>query len=193
MWSIWFWTLNFDQCKECSLHLIFVKYWFSPRKSQWPVVQQGRAVPRLALFPCTIVDRLSLVQGQWDQPQLPWVHDYNGCVMLRRCNFAALLHPYHLALTFVPSLLPQDCLNFINVPFRVVHSTVPYPSNKTSLYSRMFTCKEKLPWLRLSVAFVYEYKHMCLENSLTHISLNNSVCCRLWRMFSPVTGFWLDS
>lgn len=91
-----FWTLSFDQCKECSLHLRFVKYWldlwadkwFSPRTSQWPVSSSaGLSCAPLAPFPSTIVDRVSLVQAQWKKPQLPWVHDYNGCVMSRRCHF----------------------------------------------------------------------------------------------------------
>lgn len=206
MWSIWFWTLSFDQCKECSLHLSFVQYWLdlwadkwlSPRPSQWPVNSSaGLSCAPLAPFPSTIVDRGSLVQAQWKEPQLPWVHDYNGRVMSRRCHFCRS-SPSLPSGSYVLTIASTSVLS--DLYFRAVHSTVLYPSSKTSLYSWMFACKEKLPWWRLSVAFVYENKHVRLGSSLTHVSLvkqqqyvaSYGVCFPQWQIFDWTHSMNLD-
>lgn len=119
----------------------------SPRSSQWPVSSSaGAGCAPLAPFHPRLLTGWALCKPSESNHSCREYMITMAVSCLGHSHFVAFLHPYQLALTFLPSLLPQDFLSFMNVPFRAMHSTVPYPSNKTSLYSWMFTCKEKLPW-----------------------------------------------
>lgn len=95
------------------------------------------------------------------------VSDPNGCLP-RRWHFVGFLCIFQLLNSFCP-LFPEPQRAYKSVLLRTEFSAVTLASHLGQPQDSSFKaiqCKENLLWLRLRVAFVYQYKHNYLGSSL---------------------------